>query len=187
MGMNTMGMQERSSRRTTANPNDLFDLLHDLADESCLSIGSEDIHHNDQSSSHQVVSQQQQVHTSHSLNITSTNISYNKSTKTNARNNNSSKKPINKPTITRRKTFDGVITDSFLIENDTSSSIDEAEGLEDSDAAGSYKVVVPDRRATLDPSELLLSVYHDIHMQHNDCDQQSKASGSLLIIHISIY
>lgn len=155
------------SRRTTANPNDLFDLLHDLADATCLSINSEDMYEKSSNNHplHAAASSEQQQQTAadesarSQMQINSSISSINKTKVTNS-------KGIIKPKImmiSRRKTFDGVITDSFLKENDDDD--DNSSGVDVIEASAATKKL-PDRRATLDPSELLLSVYHDVHMEH---------------------
>jgi hypothetical protein len=161
------GGHDQRSRRTTANPNDLFDLLHDLADASCLSINSEDVYEKPSNNHppHAAASSEQQQQTAADESTRSEmqmNSSINKNKGTNS-------KGIIKPKIMmitrRRKTFDGVITDSFLKEND---DVDDGMSSED-DAIEASAVTkkLPDRRATLDPSELLLSAYHDVHMEHD--------------------
>ena len=158
------GGHDQRSRRTTANPNDLFDLLHDLADASCLSINSEDIYEkpsNNHPPHAAASSEQQQTAADESTRSEmQMNSSINKNKGTNS-------KGVIKPKImmiTRRKTFDGVITDSFLKENDDID--DDISSEDDAIEASAATKKLPDRRATLDPSELLLSVYHDVHMEH---------------------
>lgn len=186
--MEKKGGHDQRSCRTTANPNDLFDLLHDLADASCLSINSEDLnekpsnnHHHASLSSQQ---QQQQAAADESarshIQMTSSNCSSSRN-----QNKGNKSKGIIKPTmmINRRKTFDGVITDSFLKENDDASSGDDADAFEDSVMINK----LPDRRATLDPSDLLLSVYHDVHMEHEQETGSLRRYHHPLIISSSHY